>query len=137
MYHWRSFEGAWAKIFHIRKRAHLALFKGMGAIQSFLCGDSNENRRAPFNGQTPSITFTEPWGEKSWRVEHNVTYSNKRPPHVECVGANVKPGQTANLSNLRQQGQAYMWTVDGVKNGKGPAHFTVAFKSGHPIASYG
>lgn len=83
----------------------------------------------------PSVTFLEPWGERSWLVWYSkVRYSNKRRPHVECVGANVWAGFTASLSRMRweqrQKGVVCMWTVDGVTNGGVSAHFTVAY---HPF----
>ena len=83
-----------------------------------------------------TIIFIKKWGEKSWLVRYDGPYANDMPPHVELGKGNmdtVKAGQVAMLSDLRKVIGAYMWTVGGVKNGGGEAHFTVAFGDKGPL----
>lgn len=71
---------------------------------------------------TRQITFLEPWGRHSWKVQYDGPYDNDRPPHVELGESNmncVKAGDTFTLSNLHCSGNvakgAVMWDV-GVAN---------------------
>jgi hypothetical protein len=98
------------------------------------------------------ITFLEPWGRNSWKVQYDGPYKNDRPPHVELGEANmgcVKAGDTFPLTNLHASGMkcrpaasnapfgnagngAVMWDVEGLQNLRNPgrpqkAHFTVYF----------
>lgn len=82
-----------------------------------------------------TITFNTIWGQNSWLVDYNGPYDNKRPPHVAVGVVNINshvPGEVYTLSNLRRQGNAIMWTVDGLyhtgANGTTTsAHFTVYY----------
>lgn len=94
-------------------------------------------QKAPCHDSERYITFTKPWGMKSWLVDYTGTYNNSRPPHVELrrdvnsVGTlydTMLPGSTYSLSNLRKIGKAVMWDVDGLTLDDGEnAHFTVHF----------
>jgi hypothetical protein len=77
-----------------------------------------------------TVTFTEPWGQKSWKVSYDGPYENTRDKHVEVGEENMKlhkKGDTYTLSNLHVHGDAVMWDVSGCKNGQFIAHFTVYY----------
>lgn len=79
-----------------------------------------------------TITFSEPWGKNSWKVNYDGPYDNNRLPHVEVGETNMNrynAGEIYKLVNLRSTGRAIMWDVVGVDNSreKGGAHFTVYF----------
>ena len=75
-----------------------------------------------------TITFTKPWGERSWLVEYSGPYSNSRHPHVEVVDYTPISGQTCLLRNLRVIScKALAWDVENVTNKGERAHFTVYF----------
>ena len=77
-----------------------------------------------------TVTFTAPWGRRSWRVEYDGPYENDRLPHVEVGTENMDahvPGEVHTLSRLHVRGKAVMWDVDGCLNRKHKAHFTVYF----------
>ena len=84
------------------------------------------------------IRFVEPWGPKSWCVEHHqeLPYQNARRPHVQCQG--VRRGQIAQISQIKMRkvgsdaerknwNMAISWQVKGVKDRGRQAHFTVGF----------
>ena len=86
-----------------------------------------------------TIIFIKKWGEKSWLVRYDGPYTSDTPPHVELGKRNmatVKAGQVAMLSDLREFNGAYQWTVEGVKDGRHRAHFTVAFGDKSPLADF-
>ena len=77
--------------------------------------------------------------KNSWTVSYSGKFGpNSRGKHVELKGHmdSVKQGVTFTLSNLHTEGKAYMWDVDGLKNGTHTAHFTVAFDSSKPLTDY-
>lgn len=84
----------------------------------------------------PTVTFTEPWGERSWHVTHTCPlYENGRPPHVEVIGnADIRPGLVYELTNCHVHRKAIMWDVVGCTNDGAAAHFTVGFFSTHQQA---
>jgi len=70
--------------------------------------------------------------KNSWLVSYRGPYGNERPAHVEVGQANMKnykSGQTFYLSNLHRLGNAVMWDVNGCRNGRHTAHFTVYYGS--------
>jgi hypothetical protein len=42
------------------------------------------------SGNSRSVTFTEPWGDKSWKVKYDGPYENDRLAHVEVC--QCRPG---------------------------------------------
>lgn len=92
-----------------------------------------------------TVTFLEPWGRQSWRVQYDGPYENNRQPHVELGEAgmaSVKAGDTFQLTNLHCNGNAnkgaVMWNLKDAQfqtnlmNLRNPAkpskaHFTVYF----------
>ena len=77
-----------------------------------------------------SVTFTEKWGAKSWKVSYDGPYENNREPHVEVGAANMdnyRAGDTFALANKHLHGKAVMYDVVGCQNGRHTAHFTVYF----------
>ncbi len=84
----------------------------------------------------PTVIFVEPWGEKSWLVEHTCRkYTNTRPPHVEVIGnEEIRAGLTYQLANCRAHKKAVIWDVVGCTNRGLPAHFTVGFFRTHEEA---
>lgn len=78
--------------------------------------------------QDRSITFTGPWGRKSWHVNYDGPYNNNRPPHVEVQGFTPDVGRAYKLRDLRAiSSKALAWTVEGAYNSGREAHFTVYF----------
>jgi len=77
------------------------------------------------------VTFREPWGKRSWLVDYDGPYENDRKSHVELGESNMKSvqsGQRANITDLRRERNAILWTVEDVHHqNKRLAHFTVAF----------
>ena len=95
-------------------------------------GKQEQEQQASTEQQpTYIVELTEAWGGKSWLVQSDVPrYTNKRPPHVEVGDAGSgshKKGQRYRLTDLQERKGAYMWIVDGLRNGDYPAHFTVAY----------
>jgi hypothetical protein len=79
-----------------------------------------------------SITFTEKWGNESWKVSYSGPYENSREKHVEVGSGNMdnyNAGDSFSLSKLHVHGNAVMWNVNGCKNGRHTAHFTVYYGS--------
>ncbi len=87
------------------------------------------------------VKFTEKWGSKSMKVEFEGAYKNNRPPHVETTDPeNTLIGKVFELNNRRQRNVgdqvAVMYDVQGVKNGKHNAHFTVYFGPADDASNY-
>ena len=89
-----------------------------------------------------TITFTKPWGRKSWLVNFEGKYENDRPPHVELVSQKelddgvrdsiyhtMVSGTQFGLKDLHRNGNTIAWRVEGLmrENGRTPAHFTVHY----------
>jgi len=77
-----------------------------------------------------SVTFTEPWGARSWKVQYEGKYANDRQSHVEVGKDNMgkyQANQTFQLTNKHLMGRAIVYDVVGCENGKNTAHFTVYF----------
>lgn len=77
-----------------------------------------------------SVTFTEKWGAKSWKVSYSGKYKNERIPHVETQETNLG-GKTFKLANRQvrkvKDNVAVMYDVVGVSNRNHVAHLTVYF----------
>lgn len=81
-----------------------------------------------------SVTFVQPWGKRSWLVQHELNgapFLNDRQPHVELGQGNmdkVKAGDTFALTNPHVvSGRAVVFDLVGLNKGTEPAHFTVYF----------
>ena len=117
--------------------------KGKGNVRKGKGKGKQQQQQQASTVEQPTyiVELTEAWGGKSWFVKSDVPrYTNERPRHVEvgdARSASHKKGQQYRLKDLQERNGAYMWVVDGLRNGKYPAHFTVAYGAdkGH-IQSY-
>jgi len=87
------------------------------------------------------ITFTEPWGPKSWKVTYSGSYSNDRPPHVETTSTGLaKKSFTLGKRRVKKKygNVIVMYEIPGLRldNGQKTAHITVYFGSEEHAAAY-